>query len=917
MISVSNQFMLILNFIASDKMLLFCAIIGILIKTYLLYFSSRYALKSRQFNSSFLIFLLIIIGTIFEDLAWSLKLLRSFGVITNYNLVVFIIRLAWVFCIIHYQALINFSNLLISFNYQSKTSKYLAIFIEKSLLIISFITMSIFTWLSIFKFNLIDLPRYKFDLFCFKFIGIYNEINLIHFVYWYLLIISFLNLILLFWKLYIANSNQINVPSLVRKQVKILLLGIIGPKLLSEFIQAYQFSTYNSATLIQPLYSISCLLSIGMFYFCIKRILGLRLLNFNPEPNNVSYSKFISEFKDILDQLSHVQATTELNYIVQRLFEKSFGILPRDTILYLRTQNNINQSSGLNKFKKIDKSFDKSFDKSIESLLMLSDNKVINYEELEINNFYDKQANHEIILELMRDLKLIILIPIKYQEHTLGAVCIKENNYKIFNKIENDEILMFVRYLANTIYTIQQQTIYQLLNKSKSLEEELYNKHCEIEQYKESLRSLLKNNTDQLVGVLYYSNRKFIFANQAAKNMINFNINQQDGHPFTRILKQLAQQVEQYKIPQTKYYSDVLTQKKYLISVLPNLEQNNIIITLNYAEATDIIKAQLNSLKNPTDWDYLLYLETTKSGILINNLIPGNSEILINLKIDLLKLALTKKAILIKATAEDSKILVNLINHISLKEDIKFFNSCSNISLEKIKIELFGSKQLLAESEGILENFSGNLVINHLENIPLSIQDDLADIVSYGIFYPYKSDFSVKTESRLIFTTEQNLDFLLNNGKISLKLYKEIQTTAINFPSLKNLNEKDLLELANGIAEKSTNYNKIGNLFELQIKDKEKIINQKPDSLTSLTNIVNELISKKINIFENQDLLDPAFNITDPSIIEAAKLGKKALKNPVLMNALWQTFKNQNQIADFLKVNRSSVNRRCREFQII
>ena len=237
--------------------------------------------------------------------------------------------------------------------------------------------------------------------------------------------------------------------------------------------------------------------------------------------------------------------------------------------------------------------------------------------------------------------------------------------------------------------------------------------------------------------------------------------------------------------------------------------------------------------------------------------------------------------------------------------------------MEKIKIELFGSKQLLAESEGILENFSGNLVINHLENIPLSIQDDLADIVSYGIFYPYKSDFSVQTESRLIFTTEQNLDFLLNTGKISSKLYKEIQTTTINFPSLKNLNEKDLLDLANGIAEKATNYNKIGNLFELQIKDKEKIINQKPDSLTSLTNIVNELISKKINIFESQDLLDPAFNITDPSIIEAAKLGKKALKNPVLMNALWQTFKNQNQIADFLKVNRSSVNRRCREFQII
>ena len=74
--------------------------------------------------------------------------------------------------------------------------------------------------------------------------------------------------------------------------------------------------------------------------------------------------------------------------------------------------------------------------------------------------------------------------------------------------------------------------------------------------------------------------------------------------------------------------------------------------------------------------------------------------------------------------------------------------------------------------------------------------------------------------------------------------------------------------------------------------------------------------SKNSNVYQDVQL-DPGYNISDPELIEAARLGKYALKDRQMMTKLWNTFKNQNKIALFLGVNRSSVNRRCKEYKLI
>ena len=74
--------------------------------------------------------------------------------------------------------------------------------------------------------------------------------------------------------------------------------------------------------------------------------------------------------------------------------------------------------------------------------------------------------------------------------------------------------------------------------------------------------------------------------------------------------------------------------------------------------------------------------------------------------------------------------------------------------------------------------------------------------------------------------------------------------------------------------------------------------------------------SKKNQIYQ-EVTFDPAYDITDPDLVEAARLGKKALQDQRVMVLLWNKFKNQNKIAFFLGVNRSSVNRRCKEYNLL
>ena len=526
----------------------------------------------------------------------------------------------------------------------------------------------------------------------------------------------------------------------------------------------------------------------------------------------------------------------------------------------------------------------------------------------------------------MKKINADIMVPIYNKQQRVIAYIIVERDARVefYSDIERDEMLVFANYLGNVIYLLQNRNLEALIHQEKELKEELYNKHQEINQYKESIRSFLKNSKQKEIGIIFYKNRRFIFGNQTAKELIKININTQEGHPLTQALKQIARHVEEYKSVQTCFTKDS-EGKKLILSGVPNLEQSNVIITVYYPEITDIITKQIDHLKDPTKWDYLLYLESTQSGQLINQLIPGSGEYLLNFKISLLKTALSKKATLLSMPEEDLLPTVELLHHISLRDTLHILNLQGPEKNFDTAVKLFGINSIFGiapAEQPLLKKLDtiGTLFIGNIQLLSLETQEYLAEFIRFGVYRIFKSDQKISSSVRIICSTNQDLQTLVQEGKFSKDLFNELKKTSLSMPSLLTLPEQELSDLAQGYTEQAlTKTNAFKNLLELTEREKLKIAHQRPVSLQELKTKVQQAMltkSKKNEIYQETQF-DPAYEITDPELVQAARLGKHALRDPKIMSLLWSKFKNQNKIATFLGVNRSSVNRRCKDYNLL
>src|SRR3989304_5601769 len=240
-----------------------------------------------------------------------------------------------------------------------------------------------------------------------------------------------------------------------------------------------------------------------------------------------------------------------------------------------------------------------------------------------------------------------LLITITMKQKIVAFITIPHDaRATCYAKAERDAMLVFSNYLGNVINILQHKNFETLVHKEKELKEELYYRHQEINQYKESINTFLRKNKHKPIGILFYKNNLFTFGNYEAKELIKINLNTQEGHPLTKALRHVAHQVEVFKAPYTHYARDDHGQT-IILSGVPHLQQNNVIITIVYPEISDIIAPQMDQLNNPNDWDYVLYLESTTAGQQINQLIPGIGQTLLNFKITLLKASLSKRALLL------------------------------------------------------------------------------------------------------------------------------------------------------------------------------------------------------------------------------------------------------------------------------
>lgn len=728
-----------------------------------------------------------------------------------------------------------------------------------------------------------------------------------------------------------ANIYYKKLPTILTHQLRILV-GLVTSYVFIELITSKNSIFYFIVELIplerRALLSLSTLLCAYSIYYCVRRMMGLRFLNSSNHVESPAKFNFINDFKDILEQLTCVSSVKELAHITQTFFKAAFQIPIGRARFYARknsaepevqdaypdlleisnkVENNISSESGTNS--------------NIKQALLQA--KIFIKDEIEFTNFYDTTPEGTAIVQFLDSINADIFLPI-YEHKTISGYIIVERDARpghLFSNIERDEMLVFSSYLGNIINILKHGNLDALLQKEKNLQEELFHKHQEINQYKESMRSFLRSTKDRKIGILFYKTRKFTHANQAAQELFNFDINTNEGHPLTQALKQVARKVQEYKSSQTIFARDSQG-SKLVIAGIPSIESQTVIIMAYYPEISDILKSQFDLLKDPSTWDYLLYLETTQSGQLINQLIPGSSEILLNFKINLLTTALSKKATLLHMHEDDLMPMVEILHHISLRQTLHTLKLNTPEKNDEGAIKLFGINPLFGypQEKSLLEKLDniGTLFIQNIDFLSMQSQNLLAEFILYGYYHPLKSDHKLFSNVRIICSTTKNLQALVTDGQFSKTLFQELNKTTLVMPSLIALPEEEIVELADGFTEQALKTQTFKSLLNLNEKEKDKLLDQRAISLQELKAKVHQVLvhkSTKHNIYDKTEF-DAAYHTSDPQLMLAVRLGKKALKDPQMLAFLWQKFKNQNKIATLLGVNRSSVNRRCREYKL-
>ena len=851
----------------------------------------------------------ILIGNMFSDLAWILESLREvFSSQFNYQIVLFIIRIAWVFFLVQYQSMSLFLESLV-------TNNYIFSLRQKLFFVMSSLFGIFFAIVAIIDFGCIGLAHRKF--------AFESTVQNLTAFYVFILVIPSL------W-VAIQKIRSSTLPHLLKKQLKLLIQGLIAPILLADFIQLFPFKIY-AITWIAHSYAgvgFSTIFTTLAIYFCARKIFGLRFLNLKNHVHRPMNINFIDDFKGVLERLSRVTNLRELGHITQNFFKETFCIMPHKTRLYLRKMDPIEHKVSLNVIEDTTVSLVETFLATHADNLdcAMREEKILIFDEIDFTHFYHACDRSAATLKFLSAINADIFLPI-YEKEKLIAYIIIERHARIedfYSGVERDEFIVFASYLGNIINLLQNKNLDLLVEQEQKLREELYHKYQEIEQYKESIKSFLRKNKVKHIGILFYKNRQFSYGNQAAKELLSININQQHGHPLVQSLCQLVQQVETFKVPKTILVKET-QDMPLVISALPHLEKNTIIITVSHQSISDIIKHHVDLLKDPNEWDYLLYLQTTSSGKLINQLIPGSGSTLLNFKIQLLKIALSKKAILLELPEQDLLSIAEILHHISMRTDLHVMTLQGPSHNFDVAIALFGINAVFdvhaKHGQPLLDKLDnvGTLLIKNIHFLDMETQECLATFIRSGIYNLFKSDQKYTSNVRVICSTNQNLGTLVQEGKFSKALFQELRSTVVTMPSLLTLPEDELYSLTDGFTQQALMTDALQHVLALSDKEKNLVACNRPVSLQELKTRIQHILvkkSKKNNIYQ-EVAFDPAYDITDPDLIEAARLGKKALKEPRIMVLLWNKFKNQNKIAFFLGVNRSSVNRRCKEYNLL
>lgn len=278
-------------------------------------------------------------------------------------------------------------------------------------------------------------------------------------------------------------------------------------------------------------------------------------------------------------------------------------------------------------------------------------------------------------------------------------------------------------------------------------------------------------------------------------------------------------------------------------------------------------------------------------------------------------LALSEAPILILGPSGSGKELIaQMIHNCSKRTQANLISiNCSALTESLVESELFGHKRgsYTGSSENrkgaFLAADGGTLFMDEIGDLPLTLQPKLLRAIEYKEIKPLGSDFSLKTDVRIVSATHQHLKSKVENKEFRKDLYFRLNVVTIQVPPLKERMEdfEHLFQhfcLLYGVTFSSKasslfkNYHWPGNIREL----KNTVERAKALFPTEILDQEKALMILDGLEADYQKKEEPLWLIEKKTIIKALK----------------RYHGNQSKASVFLDVPKSSLNDKIKKYQI-
>ncbi len=177
--------------------------------------------------------------------------------------------------------------------------------------------------------------------------------------------------------------------------------------------------------------------------------------------------------------------------------------------------------------------------------------------------------------------------------------------------------------------------------------------------------------------------------------------------------------------------------------------------------------------------------------------IVGNNKILLELLDKALQAAPTNSSVLIEGAKGTGKELVaNFIHANSIRKEQPFLAvNCASMQERLLEGELFGHEEgaLSAElnwKQGLIEIANGGtLLLDHVADLPPSLQTKLLGFMKSGEFRRLGGDKNLRSDVRIISATNKNLQHEVVSGRFSDELLLVLNVITLQLPSLRDRKE--------------------------------------------------------------------------------------------------------------------------------